>query len=57
MSPKELLYVEDALGHESILKTQCQDAAQNLQDAELRQCVQQLTTKHQEIFNRFYNLV
>ena len=26
MSPKELLYVEDALGHEKILKAQCQEA-------------------------------
>ena len=32
MSPKELNYIEDALGHEQFLKTQCQEAAQNLQD-------------------------
>ena len=31
MSPKELNYIEDALGHEQFLKTQCQEAAQNLQ--------------------------
>ena len=30
MSPKELLYVEDALGHEKILKAQCQEALNNL---------------------------
>lgn len=28
MSPKELNYIEDALGHEQFLKTQCQEAAQ-----------------------------
>ena len=32
MSPKELLYIEDALGHEKFLKTQCQQAMQNLTD-------------------------
>ena len=57
MSPKELLYIEDALGHETFLKSQCQDACQNLQDAELKQYVQQLATKHQQNFNQFYGLV
>ncbi|MGC6176322.1 hypothetical protein [Lacrimispora sp. 38-1] len=57
MSPKELNYIEDALGHENFLKTQCQDAAQNLQDPELKACVQQLQQKHQQIFDNFFNLV
>ena len=38
MSPKELLYLEDALGHEKFLKTQCQQAAQALQNPQLKQC-------------------
>ena len=41
MSPKELLYLEDALGHEKFLKTQCQQAAQALQNPQLKQCVAQ----------------
>lgn len=57
MSPKELNYIEDALGHEKFLKTQCQDAAQNLQDPELKSCVQELQQKHQQLFDSFYNLV
>ncbi|WP_394525137.1 hypothetical protein [Lacrimispora sp. JR3] len=57
MSPKELIYIEDALGHEKFLKTQFQDAAQNLQDPELKACVQELTQKHQQLFDSFYNLV
>jgi hypothetical protein len=57
MSPKELIYIEDALGHEKFLKTQFQEAAQNLQDPELKACAQQLTQKHQQIFDSFYNLV
>lgn len=57
MSPKELNYVEDALGHEQILKTQCDDAMKNLQDPELKSCVQEISQKHQQIFDNFYNLV
>ena len=57
MSPKELNYIEDALGHEKFLKTQCQEAAKNLQDGELKSCVEQLSQKHQQIFDSFYNLI
>ena len=42
MSPKELDYIEDALGHEKFLKTQCQEAIQNLQDPALKNQVQQM---------------
>ena len=37
MSPKELMYIEDALNHETFLMTQCQQAAQALQNPELKQ--------------------
>lgn len=57
MSPKELTYIEDALSHEKFLKTQCQEAVQNLQDQELKNKVQQMEQKHQQIFDTFYNLV
>lgn len=57
MSPKELNYIEDALGHETFLKTQCQEAIQNLQDPQLKSCVEQISGKHQQIFDSFYNLV
>ena len=57
VSPKELNYIEDALGHEQFLKTQCQEAIQNLQDPTLKNQVQQMTQKHQQIFDNFYNLV
>ena len=56
MSPKELLYIEDALGHEQFLKTQCQDTANNLQDGELKNYVSQLVMKHDQLFKQFYNL-
>lgn len=57
MSPKELIYIEDALGHEKFLKTQFQEAAQKLQDPELKACAQQYAEKHQQIFDSIYNLV
>lgn len=57
MSPKELSYIEDALSHEKFLKTQCEDAAKNLQDQELKSMVQQYSQKHQQIFDSFYHLV
>ena len=56
MSPKELLYIEDALGHEQFLIAQCQQALVNLRDAELRACVQRIGSAHQQLFNQFYQL-
>ena len=57
MSPKELAYIEDALNHESFLKNQCTDAVRNLQDPELKSCVEEIQQKHQQIFNDFYSLI
>ncbi len=57
MTPKELLYIEDALGHEKHMKTKCTDYASKIQDAELKSFVEQLTTKHQQIFGQFYQLL
>ena len=57
MSPKELLYVEDALGHEKILKAQCQNAISELTDPDLKGFVQQMMNDHQQLFSQFYQLV
>ncbi|MBR6221297.1 MAG: spore coat protein [Clostridia bacterium] len=57
MSPKELQYIEDALGHEKFLTSQCQQAVSQLSDPELKNTVNQMLAKHREIFNRFYRLV
>ena len=57
MSPKELQYIDDALGHEQFLLSQCRQAGQQLTDPDLKNMVRQLQNKHQEIFGRFYNLV
>ena len=57
MSPKELQYIEDALGHEQFLLSQCKQAQRQLTDPDLKNCVGQLLTKHQELFDGFYQLV
>jgi len=57
MTTKELLYVEDALGHEQYFQTQCAQTANQIQDAELRACVEQMGRTHQKIFQSFYGLL
>ncbi len=57
MSPKELLYIEDALGHTQQIKTVCTDFSSQLGDMELSNFVQQLAQKQQQTFDRFYNLL
>ena len=57
MSPKELQYIEDALGHEQFLAKQCREAASRLSDPELKNFVNQMLSKHQELFGKFYQLV
>ena len=57
MTPKEILYVEDALGHAQFLTQQSQQAAGALQDTVLKQQAQQLVEKNRQIFNQFYSLV
>ena len=57
MSPKELLYIDDALGHEQFLIAQCQEAEAALSDPKLKQRVRQLQSAHQQLFNRLMALV
>lgn len=57
MSPKELLYIEDALGHTQQIKTVCTDFSNQLGDTELSNFVQDIAKKQQQTFERFYNLL
>ena len=57
MSPKELLYIEDALEHTQYLMNQCCTAANQLSDPVLRQQAQQLLNSNQQLFTQFYNLI
>ncbi|WP_197068276.1 hypothetical protein [Candidatus Soleaferrea massiliensis] len=57
MTTKELLYVEDALGHATYFQTKCKETAGQIQDMELKNCVEQMAQKHQQIFQSFYGLL
>lgn len=57
MTTKELLYVEDALGHAQYFEQQCKEIAGQLQDPDLKRCIEDLTQKHSEMFRNFYGLL
>ena len=57
MTPKEVLYVEDALGHTQFLMTQCRTAAAQLSDPALKAQAQELLNSNQKLFRQFYELV
>jgi len=57
MSPKELMYIEDALNHEQFMQSQFQQAAQALQNPQLKNCVQQMAQNHAQLFRKLYQLV
>ena len=57
MTSKELLYIEDALGHENIMKTCCKTVSSQLKDVTLSTYMGELVEKHTQIFNKFLNLL
>jgi hypothetical protein len=57
MTSKELLYVEDALGHECFMKSCSQKTSSQLTDITLSSYVKELEAKHTELFNKFLNLL
>lgn len=57
MTNKELLYVDDALGHEKFMKTCATNATSQLTDPTLSSYMNQLVDKHNEIYQKFYNLL
>lgn len=57
MTNKELLYVEDALMHENFMKSCAITASAQLNDSTLSSYMGELVQKHNEIFNKFLNLL
>ena len=57
MTNKELLYVEDALGHENFMKTCSKNTSSQLKDPVLSTYLGELEKKHTELFNKFLNLL
>lgn len=57
MTNKELLYVEDALGHENFSKTCCSKTSSQLQDATLSSYIAELAIKHDALKKKFLDLL
>jgi len=57
MTNKELLYVEDALGHEKFMKCCAKKTSEKLTDPELTACMNDLEKKHCELLEKFKNLL
>ena len=57
MTTKELLYVDDALGHAQFLAGQFEAASAKLTDAALRQSAKQWAEQFRQMYQRFYDLV
>ena len=57
MTNKELLYVEDALGHENFMKSCSTKTSSQLKDPMLSAYIGELEKKHTELFNKFLNLL
>lgn len=57
MSPKELLYIEDSLGHCQQIKCLCNDSANSVTDPELKNLISSISQKQGARFSRFYGLL
>lgn len=57
MTGKELLYVEDALGHLQHLKTICDSYSRSLQDPNLKAFVASIKQKNQDLETKFLNVL
>lgn len=57
MTPKELLYIQDALSHEQHMQQKCCTYASQLKDPQLKSFVEQLSKKHQQHYDRLLQLL
>lgn len=55
MTSKELLYIEDALGHEQFFINNC--SSLNLEDETLMNYIKELKDEHCKIYQKFLNLL
>ncbi len=57
MSPKELLYIEDALGHQKQIKSTCLTSAGVITDGDLKNLATEIGSRHANTFSDFYKLL
>ena len=54
MSPKELLYTEDALGHIQFLRQKCNDYQSQINNEQLKGLLTRIENEQCSLFNQFY---
>ena len=57
MTNKELLYVEDALGHEEFMQNCSKKTSSQLQDVTLSNYIAELEKTHKCLYDKFLNLL
>lgn len=57
MTQKELLYIEDAIGHENTIIKVCEDTIQKLEDENLKSFIQNEVSVHQKAKERLMNML
>ena len=57
MTNKELLYVQDALGHEQFMEMSSKTTSSMIRDQNLSNFISSLEQKHCDIYNKFLNLL
>ena len=57
MSPKELLYIEDALGHTEESMKCCTDFSSQVQDPALKTLLSDISAKQSGLYAKFYSLL
>ncbi len=57
MTDKELLYLEDALEHEQYFQTKFNETASKIKDGELKNSVEDIKNKHQQIYQNLFTLL
>ena len=57
MTTKELLYVEDALGHAQFFMTKCNETLSQVKDEDLKLCISRVCDKNNQIFQSLYGLL
>ena len=57
MSTKDLMYIEDVLGHAQYFTAQCRETAGKLQDGELKSYVERMIEKNSTVYASLYGLL
>ena len=57
MTPKELSYIDDCLGHLEFIKVLCLDLSTNIQNEEMKTLIEEMKTKFESQFTTIYDLI